>query len=106
MALPPLVVGDIGGTRSRLELLAARDGGLHTCTNRRIAAKFASFDALVDDFYALEPVKRAAAHIKAACFSVAGPVEGRASTLTNLDWAIDARAVSARLEHPGRPAGQ
>ena len=101
MALPTLLLGDIGGTHARLELLAERDGGLHTVHEQTYRSeKFANFNALVDDFYALEPVKRAAARIAAACFSVAGPVEGRASTLTNLNWAIDARAVSARLSIP------
>jgi len=101
MALPTILLGDIGGTHSRLELMAGRDGRLYTVHEQTYRSeKFASFDALIHEFYALEPVKRAAAPIAAACFSVAGPVEGHASTLTNLNWAIDARVVSARLSIP------
>jgi glucokinase len=101
MALPTLLIGDIGGTNSRLELLAERDGGLHTVHEQTYRSEtFASFDALVEDFCALEPVKRAALRVEAACFSVAGPVEGRASTLTNLNWALDSRQLSARFSIP------
>ncbi|MDB5808298.1 MAG: glucokinase [Betaproteobacteria bacterium] len=101
MALPTVLLGDIGGTHSRLELLGARDGEwqlMHEQTYR--SEIFAGFDALIDDFYGLEPVKPVAPRIEAACFSVAGPVEGRASTLTNLNWTIDAAAISARLAIP------
>jgi glucokinase len=101
MALPTILLGDIGGTHSRLELQSERDGGLYTVHEQTyLSETFARFDALVDDFCALEPVKREASRIEAACFSVAGPVEGRASTLTNLAWSIDARQVSARLSIP------
>jgi len=101
MALPTILLGDIGGTNSRLELQAERDGGLHTVHEQTYRSeKFATFDALIDDFCALEPVKHAALRVEAACFSVAGPVEGRASTLTNLNWALDSRQLSARFSIP------
>jgi len=73
MALPTILLGDIGGTHSRLELMAGRDGRLHTVHEQTYRSeKFASFDALIHEFYALEPVKSAAAPIAAACFSVVG----------------------------------
>lgn len=101
MALPVLLLGDIGGTHSRLELKAERNG-LLTAVHEEIyrSGNFATFDALLDDFCAREQVKNAVLRIDAACFSVAGPVEGRASTLTNLAWTIDAQAVSARFAIP------
>src|SRR5471032_1279732 len=98
MAPVSILVGDIGGTRSLLELLTEHDGGLRVVHEQSYRSEaFSGFDALLDDFLAQEPVKRAAPRIDAACFSVAGPVEGHASTLTNLNWRIDAPALSARL---------
>ena len=99
MALPTLLLGDIGGTHSRLELLAERNGELTTAFELTYpSAGFATFEALLDDFFAQEPAR--AKRVDAACISVAGPVEGGASKLTNLDWAIDARALSAHLAIP------
>lgn len=92
-----MLVGDIGGTRSLLELFEWRGAalrGVHAQEYR--SGQFASFEALLDDFLLLEPVKAAAGHIDAACFSVAGPVEGNASELTNLSWRIDGAALGAR----------
>ncbi len=101
MALPTLLLGDIGGTNSRLEVLAERSGELKTVHEAVYrSGDFATFDALLDDFYALEEGKPAFPRIDAACLSVAGPVEGRASTLTNLAWTIDAQAVAARMSIP------
>ncbi len=95
------VVGDIGGTRSLLELLVLRDGRLRAIHEQSYRSEaFADFDALLDDFFALGPVRLAAARVDAACFSVAGPVEGHVSTLTNLGWKIDAQLISARRGIP------
>ena len=98
MALPTLLLGDIGGTHSRLELLAGHGGQLqvrHEATYR--SENYAGIDALLDDFLASEVLRAGPLRIDAACFSVAGPVEGGASTLTNLAWTVDAQAISGRL---------
>jgi glucokinase len=101
MAFTSCLVGDIGGTRSRLELQVEEDGRLRAAHEREYRSEtFAGLEALVEDFLGLEPVRHAAARVDAACFSVAGPVEGGTSTLTNLGWRIDAQAVSARLGIP------
>jgi glucokinase len=95
------LVGDIGGTHSRLELLALQDGAVQTVHEQSYRSEaYAGFDLLLDDFFALDAVKRAAVRIDGACFSVAGPVEGHASTLTNLNWKIDAPTVGGRLGTP------
>ena len=101
MQRPYLVVGDIGGTRSLFELFENRDGSLlsvHEQTYR--SGAYTDFDTLFADFLAQEPVRAAAGGIDAACFSVAGPVEGSATTLTNLDWRIDASKIGARFDIP------
>ena len=57
MALPTLLLGDIGGTHSRLELRAERAGELQTVHEQTYrSGTFAGFDALVDDFYASAPL--------------------------------------------------
>ena len=101
MAVTCTVVGDIGGTHSRLKLQVERDGKPGAVHEQSyLSEKFSGFDALLDDFFALEPVRSAGLRIDAACFSVAGPVEGHASTFTSLDWKIDAPAISARFGIP------
>ena len=53
----------------------------------------ADFDALLDRFFADAGIR--AGDVAAACFSVAGPVEGGVCMMTNLDWRIDESALSA-----------
>jgi glucokinase len=59
---------------------------------------FADFDALLDRFFADAGIR--AGDVAAACFSVAGPVEGGVCMMTNLDWRIDESALSARYRIP------
>jgi glucokinase len=93
------LVGDIGGTNSRLELTLEREGvlhGVHSVAYR--SGSFPTFDALLDAFFAQADLSPGS--VEAACFSVAGPVDGGVSALTNLDWRIDAAALSARYAIP------
>lgn len=93
------LIGDIGGTHTLLELFEARDGGLQSVYERDFrSAAYPGFDALLDDFFA--QWGSTAGDLDAACFSVAGPVEGGVSALTNLDWRIDAAALGARYRIP------
>ena len=93
------LVGDIGATRSLLELFAERDGALRSVHEISCASgNYASVDALLDEFFAQAGV--APGDVEAACFSVAGPVDGGVSALTNLDWRIDAAALGARYAIP------
>ena len=93
------LVGDIGGTRSLLELFVERDGALRGVHEKSFrSAAYSSFDALLDEFFAQAGV--APGNIEAACFAVGGPVDGGVSELTNLDWRVDAAALSARYAIP------
>ncbi len=84
-----------------LELFEQRDGKVRSIHEQAyLSANFADFNALLADFLAQPAVVPAAAAIDTACFSVAGPVEGNASTLTNLGWQIDAPEVGARFGIP------
>ena len=101
MRRPYLLVGDIGGTHSVFELFENRGDRAHPMHEQSYrSGAFPDFGALLGDFLAQAPVRAAAGGIGAACFSVAGPVEGSATTLTNLDWRIDAPDVSARFDLP------
>jgi glucokinase len=86
------VIGDIGGTHTRLSLLAP--------TGRRVrhqvlsSREYPSLEAAVRAF--LAPHKPAP-KIKAAAFGIAGPVvAGRVAT-TNLPWVVDAKALQRKL---------
>ena len=93
------LVGDIGGTRSLLELFVEQDGALRSLHEGSYrSSAFAAFAALLEDFFAQAGV--APGSVDAACFSVAGPVEGGICALTNLDWQIDATALSAHFKIP------
>ena len=101
MATRHILVGDIGGTRSLLEILVEGEGGQRTLYEQSYRSEdFAGFDALLDDFCGQPAVKNLGARLDAAGFSVAGPVEGGAAMLTNLNWRIDAQEVAARSGIP------
>jgi glucokinase len=93
-AEPMLLVGDVGGTRTRLALHAP---GKRTPS---VEANFASgtqagLEAMVRAFLGplqVQPV--------AAVFGVAGPVQNGAARITNLPWKLEERALSRALRIP------
>lgn len=78
------LVGDIGGTRSRLALT----DGDHALQEVRVFRNddYADFNSLLGDY-----LGRLAQMPAAACLAVAGPIadDGRSARLTNRDWRID-----------------
>ncbi len=91
-----VVVGDIGGTSTRLALVSS-DGG----PRRFLAeAEFASQDhpglaPLVAGFLAEH-----GGSVEGACFAVAGPVQDGRAKLTNLPWALDEADLRLALGVP------
>ena len=89
------LAGALGGTRSRFALHSAdsRPGqsllGQPLLRQDFLNQDFSSFDEVLDTFLAQTP-----AMPQACCFGVAGPVLGRQVQFTNLDWHIDADAIS------------
>src|ERR1700712_3448516 len=86
-----LIAGDIGGTKTRLALVAPDAGP------RRFVAEHEYHSG---DFDGLQPIVAAflaetGAKATSACFDVAGPVIDRKAHLTNLPWNLD-EAVLAR----------
>lgn len=88
-----VLAGDIGGTKTLLQLAEAGAGGFRTLAERRFdSTAYAHFDTLLRDF--MPPDGPAVA---AACFGVAGPVDGRRAKVTNLPWHLDSGAIGALL---------
>ncbi len=87
-----IIAGDIGGTKTLLQLVDVSGGGRAVTVERRYeSSAYKSFDALLADFTGLS----ATAPVDAACFAVAGPVIGRRAEVTNLHWTMDADALAA-----------
>ena len=107
---PPLraeglaLVGDIGGTNTRLQLYTigagavqfagARAPGTLVHEQQYLNSEYASFDAVVAAFMKAANVTVTPA---SACFAVAGPVEANRVQFTNRDWVIDGAKLEASL---------
>ena len=86
-----IIAGDIGGTKTLLQLVDVSGGGrVVTVEQRYESGAFKTFDAMLAEFMAL-----AAGTVDGACFAVAGPVIGNTAKVTNLGWTMDAEALAA-----------
>lgn len=95
-----VLAGDIGGTKTLLQVVEVDEGGIsHAVYERRFdSAAHEDFNALLQEFlYAAEFVPAASRQVSAACFGVAGPIHGQHAKITNLPWRIDAGAVGAEF---------
>ncbi len=90
-----LLVGDVGGTSTRLARADVRDDGTVVLTDERryASASAASLDALVARYFT-----ETDARFERACFAVAGPVRDRRCVTTNLPWLLDEAALAASLD--------
>lgn len=90
-----ILAGDIGGTKTLLQLARWRDGKAEALTERRFdSGAFDGLASMLENFLAQASV---AEKIRSACFAVAGPVRGRLVRLTNLPWSIDAAEIETRF---------
>lgn len=87
-----LLGGDLGGTKTLLALAELRaDGEIVIVDETRYAsAEWLDFAPLLADFRARSKVP-----VSAACFGLAGPVDGDTAKLTYLPWRLDANALAA-----------
>jgi len=86
-----IIAGDIGGTKTLLQLVDVSGGGRVVTREQRFESGAAgTFDDLLAQFAPNEKVD-------AACFAVAGPVIGRRAEVTNLKWSMDADALAAKF---------
>ena len=94
-----VLAGDIGGTKTLLQLSESGENGLKVCFEKRyVSADFPEFLPMAQDF-----VAEAAQHgapASSACFGVAGPVNGRTAKITNLPWTLDADKMESVLKIP------
>lgn len=89
-----LLVGDIGGTNTRLALARKDDAGQFQLSELRTfpSPRYRGLDEIVQQFLQQQQVS-----IVAACFGVAGPVkQGRCATM-NLTWVVDQREMAKVL---------
>ena len=79
-----IVAGDIGGTKTLLQLVQVNPVGREVLLERRYqSGAYPSFQSMLREFLSLD-----AGPVRSACFAVAGPVlDGRAE-LTNLGWVM------------------
>ena len=89
------LVGDIGGTNTRLALV--EPGTTAPIFDRYLpCADFPDFESALARYLADLP---AGTHVTDGCLCVAGPIadNSRSARLTNLPWTIDADALAARF---------
>jgi len=87
------LAGDIGGTKTLLQISAA-DGVRGPLLQKfYLNAGYAGLAEMLDEFLR----EAGMPGIAAACFALACPVSGRRVKLTNLPWEVDADALAARF---------
>jgi len=90
-----ILAGDIGGTKTVLALFSTEHGvaggALHE--TRYPSGEYDSLQAIIAEFLANTGARPAT-----ASFGVAGPVQGRRASITNLPWDIDADAIAERFD--------
>lgn len=96
-----LLAGDIGGTQTRLRLVADAAGqpGETLYDQSYPSSEFPDLAPIVGQFLssATTALGKPALPEK-ACFAIAGPVANDISILTNLSWTLDARRLERELE--------
>ncbi len=91
-----LLVGDIGGTKTRLAVFQSSEGGLTRLRDETYKSiHYDGLEGIVADFWGESDPPPAA-----ACFGVAGPVsDGRCRT-TNLPWLVDESTIAQQFGIP------
>jgi glucokinase len=94
-----ILAGDIGGTKTLLQIATVHNGTIAVLHERRFdSQRFASFDELAQRFCHDAP-DQVATSLHGACLAVAGPVENcgdsRRVNVTNLPWSLDEASLAA-----------
>lgn len=94
-----VLAGDLGGTKTLLQLLEVRNGVFHSLYERRFdSAAHADFNSLLGTFMQeAAQIPAASRTVDAACFGVAGPIHGQNAKITNLGWTIRTDELSAEF---------
>ena len=97
-----ILVGDIGATKTLLEVGALRQGRWRPAFGQRyVDADHPDFDSVLRTFLLeWEAHHGSPVTIARACFGVAGPVFDNRVQMTNLSWLVDGDAISAAFGIP------
>lgn len=94
-----ILAGDIGGTKTLLQLSEHDKNGFQVRFEKRyVSTDYQQFETLLESF--LDEAVAQGAAPDAACFGVAGPVNGRTARTTNLPWSLDADQIESRFSIP------
>ncbi len=87
-----ILAGDIGGTKTLLQLADIEVGSKYDVLfeKRYISAQWDDLTPMVQDFMQAATASLGNIAVQAACFGIAGPVDGRNARTTNLPWTINA----------------
>ena len=100
MASPTLLAGDIGGTKTLLSLYRPVGDRLEWLASERYSsADWPDLAPIVQQFLAAQAAAGATPPA-AACFAVAGPVQGGRAQLTNLPWRLSEVELAAATGIP------
>jgi glucokinase len=94
-----LLAGDIGGTKTLLALYRSEGEELELLVEERFTSSdWDDLTPMVGHFLsgAAQAVPEPVSPPAAACFAVAGPVQGGRARLTNLPWLLDEHKLAAR----------
>lgn len=88
-----VLAGDIGGTNTRLAIIASDAGGMRILLEKTFPSRErTSLEAALAEFLALYQGKPSE-----AAFGIAGPVRNGRCEATNLPWVVDAKVVAKQL---------
>lgn len=92
-----ILTGDIGGTKTWLQLAEVQQGRMVCQHQRRYAsAAYPHLLPMLQQFLAEAPAELTAAPI-VACFAIAGPIQGQSAKVTNLPWQLDSQQLQTAL---------
>ncbi|MDQ6970616.1 MAG: glucokinase [Mariprofundus sp.] len=94
-----ILAGDIGGTKTLLQLADIEEGSRYDVIfeKRYISAEWDDLTPMVQDFMQAAAASLGNTEVQAACFGIAGPVDGRNARTTNLPWRLNADAMQRDL---------
>jgi glucokinase len=88
-----ILAGDIGGTKTRLAIIAAMGMEFRPIAEESFeSAEYGDLEEIISQFVATQRLS-----VTYAGFGVAGPVKNGRSQTTNLPWVIDARRLARQL---------
>ncbi|MFK5894718.1 MAG: glucokinase [Pseudomonadota bacterium] len=96
-----LLAGDIGGTKTLLQLFESNSDGFTILFEQRyISNHYDHLIVMIEEFltHAKEKLSLASVSISKACFGIAGPIQGDVARVTNLPWVIKADELQQALD--------